>query len=236
MYTERDLNLPLFEIGLKGYMYGKSALELAKAVDNISRKYGVEIVFDPQYVDIPMISQETSNILIFSQHMDAINIGRGQGRVLPEAIKEAGAVGTLLNHVECRLTLSEIHQAIKRADEVGLITMVCVDDIDEAIAVATFNPNIIVLEPPELIGSGKTVVQQQEEFIPEAVQTIKKINSKIVVFIGGGVSAADDVAQIIRLGAEGTGSTSGIVCAENPVAKTEEMVKALKEAWIETHH
>lgn len=236
MYTKIDLRPPIFEIGLKAYMYGEKALELAIAADKISKKYGVKIIFDPQYVDIPKIVEATDNLLIFAQHMDSVTPGRGQGSVLPEALKEAGVVGTILNHVERRLTLSEISKTIKRADEVGLATMVCVDSPQEAAAIAYLNPNIIVVEPPELIGGEKSVGKVKKEFIAQSKEMIKKINPEIIVFCGGGVRSGDDVAEIIRLGADATGSSSGILTATNPIEKMEEMVKATKMAWEERHH
>ena len=46
---------------------------------------------------------------------------------LAESVKEAGAVGVMLNHAEKKLTLDVIKQTIARADEVGLATIVCAD-------------------------------------------------------------------------------------------------------------
>ena len=43
------------------------------------------------------------------------------------------------------------------------------------------------------------------------------------------------VADVIRAGADATGTTSGVVKAENPARQLEEMIKALKNAWQETH-
>lgn len=83
--------------------------------------------------------------------MDPIEIGRGIGLVLPEALKAAGAVGTLLNHAEKKMTLSDISRAIKRADKVGLATMVCADNLEEVLAVVQFGPNIIRAEPESQI-------------------------------------------------------------------------------------
>src|SRR5665648_1128800 len=102
MYKNIVLRPPLFEIGIKGYLFGKDALELAKAADRISKKYGIIIIFDPQHVDISKIAEETENIYVFAQHMDSVKTGVGVGSILPEAIKAAGAVGTLLNHSERR--------------------------------------------------------------------------------------------------------------------------------------
>ena len=83
MYTGIDLKPPLFEIGLKGYIYGKEALKLAKSADRISKKYKVTIIFDPQYVDIPKIAEEADNLYAFAQHMDSVEIGTGIGNILP---------------------------------------------------------------------------------------------------------------------------------------------------------
>lgn len=235
MYENIVLKPPLFEIGLKGYLFGKDALELAKAADKISKKYGITIIFDPQHVDISKIAAETENIYVFAQHMDSIKIGVGVGSILPEAIKAAGAVGTLLNHSERRINLSEISKTIKRADEVGLATLVFADSPEEAAAIAHLNPNIILAEPPELIGSGTSVGKLQEEFISKTIAAVKKINPKIIIANSAGVRTADDVAEIIRMGAQATGSTSGILKSKDPIKTMEEMIKALKEAWLEIH-
>ena len=235
MYTGIELKTPLFEVGLKAYLYGDRALALAKAADRISRQYDVTIIFTPQYVDIPRIVQETKHLLVFAQHVDPVEIGRGNGSVLPEAVKAVGAVGTLLNHAERRLSLRDISRAIERADEVGLATMVCADSPEEGAAIAHLGPNMILAEPPELIGTKTSVGKGNNEFIARSVDMIKSVNPKILVLNSAGIRTGDDVARLIRLGAEATGATSGIVKARDPVKALEEMIKALKEAWLERH-
>ena len=235
MYRKINLRPPIFEMGLKGYLYGKKALEFAKAADIISKKYEVSIIFDPQYIDIPKIVEETESLYIFAQHMDSVEIGRGIGSILPEALKEAGVVGAILNHAERRIKLSEIYRTIKRADDVGLATLVCADSPQEAAAVAQLNPNIVLAEPPQLIGTGKPVGKLLKDFISETIDLVKKINPEIIICSGAGIRDADDVKKIIRLGAESTGSTSAILKADDPARKLEEMIKALKEVWLETH-
>jgi len=235
MYTGIDLKPPLFELGLKAYLYGRRALELARAADRISKEYEVRIIFTPQYVDIPRIAQETEHLLVFAQHMDPIEVGRGNGSVLPEAVKESGASGALLNHVEKKLTLSEISKAITRADEVGLLSMVCADSPQEAAAIAHLSPNIILAEPPHLIGTGQSVGKGNKQFIEESRSMVKSINPKILVLNSAGIRTADDVAEIIRSGAEATGVTSAVVTASDPARILEEMIRALKEGWTETH-
>lgn len=230
MYKEFKIKPPFFEIGPKAYLYGKSALALAKAADKVSRKYDVQIIFDPQYTDISLLARETEDLLIFAQHMDSLPIGRGYGSVLPEAVKAAGAVGVILNHSEKRISLAELNKIIKRADEVGLATMVCADTIEEAAAIAHLAPNIIVAEEPELIGTGKT---SDVDYVKKAIEVVCSINPDIYVLQGAGISSGKDVYRVIKAGAIATGSSSGIYKAANPAAMVEEMIHAMRKAWNE---
>lgn len=174
MYKGLIIEPPFFEIGPKAYMYGERLLKLAKAADRSSKKYDVRIIFTPQYTDIGMVAKATENLLVFAQHMDPLSVGRGLGSVLPEAVKASGAVGVMLNHAERPMSVSNLNKAIKRADEVGLISIVCADTIEEAQAIAHFSPNIIVAEPTELIGTGQP---SDQKYIKETTAAIKKNKS-----------------------------------------------------------
>lgn len=230
MYKKFKIRLPFFEIGPKAYLYGKRVLNLARAADKVAEKYNVQIIFDPQYTDIPLVAKETIHLLVFAQHMDAIPIGRGYGSVLPEAVKAAGAVGVILNHSEKRISLAELNKTIKRADEVGLASMVCADTIEEVAAIAHLAPNIIVAEEPELIGTGKT---SSADYIRKAIETVGHINPDIQILIGGGISSDKDVYRVIKAGAPATGSSSGVCRASNPAEMVEKMVIAMRKAWDE---
>jgi triosephosphate isomerase len=231
LYKGIHLRPPIFEIGLKGYLYGAGALRLAREADRASREHGVTVIFDPQAVDIAAIARETEHLLVFAQHMDPVEVGRGNGSVLPEAIKEAGAVGTLLNHSERRMTLSQIDRAIQRADQVGLATLVCVDSPDEAAAVAHLGPNIVLSEPPELIGGDRAVGTEMREFVERTIDLVRAINPEIIVMCAAGINSPEDVAAMVELGVGATGSTSGILKAADPVAQMRAMIAAMGEAW-----
>ena len=232
MYNGLKIEPPFFEIGPKAYMYGDRMLKLAKAADKASKKYNVRIILTPQYTDISMLARETENVLIFAQHMDPLPIGRGLGSVLPEAVKAAGAVGVMLNHAEKPMTVSDLYRAIKRADEVGLVSIVCADSIAEAAAIAHFAPNIIVAEPTELIGTGQT---SDRDYVIATTSAIKEINPEIQVLQAAGIKNGDDVYRVILAGAEATGTTSGIMKASDPEAMLEEMIHAVRSAWDEVH-
>ena len=162
--------------------------------------------------------------------MDSLPIGRGYGSVLPEAVKAAGAVGVILNHSEKRISLAELNKTIKRADEVGLATMVCADTIEEAAAIAHLTPNIIVAEEPGLIDTGKT---SDADYVKKTIEVVHSINPDIYVLQGAGISSGKDVYKVIKAGAVATGSSSGIYKAVDPVAMVEEMIHAMRKAWDE---
>jgi triosephosphate isomerase len=229
----RRVRAPVFEIGLKGYLYGADAVRLAQAADRLSRELDVSVIFDPQAVDIPAVARATERLLVFAQHMDPVAVGRGVGSVLPEALREAGAVGTLLNHSERRMTLGDINRAIVRAREVGLATLVCADSPEEAAAVAQLGPDIVLAEPPELIATSRSAATEMRGFVERSVELVRRIDPGIIVMCGAGVQTPDDVEKMIELGVGGTGSSSGVLKAADPVALMRAMLTAMKRSWDE---
>jgi triosephosphate isomerase len=231
----RPIGTPVFEVGLKGYCWGADAVRLAVEADRLAGDLGVTVVFDPQAVDIPAIAAATSRIHVFAQHMDPAPPGRGVGGTLAEALRDAGAVGTLLNHSERRMTLSDIARAIGRARETGLGTLVFADSPEEAAALAHLGPDIVLAEPPELIASGRSAGAVMAGFVAETLAAVRAIDPRILVMSGAGVNSPQDVARMVELGLDGTGSSSGILKADDPVRVMTEMLEALAGAWEERH-
>ncbi|MCP8305227.1 MAG: triose-phosphate isomerase [archaeon] len=223
------LHVPIFIVNFKAYVWGRKALELAKMVEEVAQETSVYLIVVPQIVDIPLIAKETE-LPVFSPHIDPLTPGRGTGRILPEAIKESGAVGALFNHSEYRLPLTEISMAIKRAREVGLISIVASSTPEEARAIATSRPDVILSEPPSRIGTLKSV-GKDKEFVIQSMKNVKKINPKIIIISGAGVSSGRDVAELVRLGVEGTGASRAICEAKEPRSILKEMVDALEDEW-----
>lgn len=223
---------PFFEIGPKIYLYGKDAVDLAVRADQMSEKYGVDIIFSAQYTDLAPIAQATKYIHLFAQHMDPVYPGKGIGAVLPEAIRDAGAEGVLLNHAEKPLSLAQLSLCMKRAREVGLATLVCAGSAEEGAAVACLSPDIVLAESPALIGKGRRSREDMLE-IQKINQAIHRVAPGMLILHGAGISDEKDVYEIIRAGADATGSTSGILKAESPEEMTEKMIAAVAAAWKE---
>jgi triosephosphate isomerase len=130
-----------------------------------------------------------------------------------EAIKEAGAAGTLINHSEHRLVLADIEDTVQRANGLGLSTIVCTNNTSVTRAAAAFWPEMIAIEPPELIGSGIPVSKAHPEIVEESVDAAKEINPHVAVLCGAGISTGEDVKAAIDLGTEGVLLASGVVKA-----------------------
>jgi triosephosphate isomerase len=232
MNKNYKIKQPFFEYGPKCYMYGETLLNIAKGLDALAEKYDVDVVLDVPDTEIFNIARSVKRVHVYSQHMDSLPIGKGMGKSLPEALKAAGAVGVMLNHAERKLTLEEIELAIKRADEVGLATMVCADSIEEVKAIAKLGPNILVAEPTELIGTGKPA---DKEYVDAVIKAIKEINPEILPFPSAGISKGQDCYNIIKAGSSASGCSSAIAKAENPLALAEEMIASVRKAWDELH-
>lgn len=209
------INYPLILVNLKSYSetMGAKAEKLAEIAQKISSDSRLCIGLAPQFTDIQRLNK--FEIPIFSQHIDGISPGAFTGHILAEAVKSSGSVGTILNHSERRLLLSDIENAVKRTKEVGLISVVCANNISAGMEVAAFDPDIIAIEPPELIGSGVAVSKAKPEIISKSVEAIKRINKNVTVLCGAGITCGEDVFSAIKLGSSGVLVASGIVKASN---------------------
>ena len=221
------ISTPFLFVNPKSYLYGKKSLALAQASDAIAEKTGVQIFFTCPYADLRMVAEHTNHITVTAQNMDALRPGRGMGAVLPESLVEAGAKAVVLNHAEHQKTLAELYDCINRAKELGLITIVCADSAAEAQAVAQLEADIILAEPTALIGTGITA---DDGYTMETTKAIRSVNPNVKIMIASGITTAEDCYKVVYLGADGTGSTSGIVKAPSPAVRVEEMAQAILRA------
>ena len=125
--------------------------------------------------------------------MDPIEPGKGQGSILAEALKDAGADCAMLNHAERPMTLNALVRSVERAREVGLLSVVCADSCKEAAMLAMLAPDILVVEPTELIGTGVT---SDEALVRASTEAVKAVNPEIQVLQGAGISSPVTSARI----------------------------------------
>lgn len=202
---------------------GKRALELAKIAEEVASKVDDYIAVAPPMIDLAEIINSVS-IDVFAQHVDAINFGSHTGRITAEMIKEKGARGSLINHSERRLKLADIDFLVSKFKELGLVSVVCTNNVATTAAAAALSPDYVAVEPPELIGSGIPVSKAEPETVENSVKAAKDVNPNVKVLCGAGISKHEDYVTAMDLGADGVLLASGIVKAKDPKAALEELV------------
>ncbi len=183
------IGFPLILVNFKTYKesLGQKGLELARAAERVSEETGVCIAVAPQTPDLYMITKSVG-IPVFSQHADPEEPGAHTGSVTPESLKEAGVSGSILNHSERRLRMDIIEETVRRCSCLGLLTCVCANTPLAGRAVASFSPDMVAVEPPELIGSGVSVSKARPEIVGDAVRLIKDVSSGVHVLCGAGIT------------------------------------------------
>ncbi len=207
---------PIIILNYKTYAEstGKNAVTLSQYVQEASDETGVNMAIAPQAVDLyPII--EAVDIPVYSQHIDNITPGGHTGSTLPEALKETGITGTLINHSEQRLTLADIDAIVEKSKQLNLTSVLCTNNVKTSAAAASFNPDYIAIEPPELIGTGIPVSKASPEVVEKTVEELHKINNNIPVLCGAGISTGEDMKAALELGAEGVLLASGIIKADD---------------------
>lgn len=224
------LQRPFFVVNPKSYLYGEEVYKLAKKTDELCERYNFQSLFTAQLIDLPWIIAHCLHLIPCAQTMESLKPGRGMGHVLPEALAAAGVKATFLNHAENPMTMHELAATIARAHEVGILTCVCADSVEEARAIAQLRPDIMTCELTSLIGTGQIA---GEDYIRSSTQAVKEVSPNTMVLQAAGISTGQDVYDAIMYGGDATGGTSGIVAAADPFATLEEMFAALDRARTE---
>jgi triosephosphate isomerase len=175
-----------------------------------------------------MAIAQAVKIPVFAQHIDPIKPGNQTGHVLAESVREAGAAGTLINHSEKQLRLSDIDEAIKITRKVGLLSLVCANNPSISAAIATLKPDILAIEPPELIGTGIPVSKAKPEVVTKTVELVRKINPKVTILCGAGISHGEDVSAALKLGTNGVLVASSVAKAKDPYRILREFAQAAR--------
>jgi len=220
---------PIILINYKAYedSYGEKGIDISKKIEKVSKEYNVPIIISVPATMIYRLSQVV-DLPIFAQHVDSVKHGAHTGSILPEMIKDSNAKGSLLNHSEKKIRLDEIHEAVTRLRDLKMESVVCIESYKLVHPIALLKPDAVLIEPPELIGSGKAVSKEKPEVITRAVDEIKKVEG-VYLLAGAGITTGEDVYKSIILGADGIGVASAVMKAEKPEKVVEDyVVNALK--------
>jgi triosephosphate isomerase len=208
---------PFLLINFKTYLEatGKRAVDLSRKIEQVAQSNDVRVGVAPQFCDIAQVATQVQ-IPVFAQHIDPIVPGANTGHVLAESVRAAGGSGTLINHSERTLKLVDIEKSVGHAREAGLSTVVCAGTSTLAAAVALTRPDMVAIEPPELIGSGRAVSKERPEVVSDSVRRVRAVNPDVRILCGAGITTGEDVYAALKLGAQGVLVASGVVKAQKP--------------------
>lgn len=219
----------LIVLNLKTFLEstGEGAVRIARSCREVADDSGIDIAVAPQFCDIYRVSSQV-DVPVYAQHLDSVGAGSFTGHAFAQCIKDAGAVGTLINHSEYRLTLANIDASVSKARETGLASIVCTNNVATSAAAAALGPDYVAVEPPELIGSGIPVSKADPQVVTGSVDAVKRVNPSVKVLCGAGISKGEDFQAALELGSVGVLLASGIVKAKDPKAALEDLVSRIR--------
>lgn len=191
---------------------GKNALKLAKIHEKVAKETGKNIGICVSACDLFRVSQAVS-IPVFAQHVDPIDYGSFTGQILPQNVKNSGAVGTLLNHSEKRIKREILDQSVACAQKASLSRIICAESPEEIADFSKLDPDFLAFEPPELIGKTNVSVSSEE---PESIKKSVEASQGIPILVGAGINSTEDIKVALSLGAQGFLVATAIIKSEDP--------------------
>ncbi len=210
-------------INFKNYpqALGERGVQLAKELEKVGKDFPeVELVLAVPAPSIASIYCAVS-LPVYAQHIDPFNPGQTTGFVIAEAVNGAGAVGTIINHSERPMAKEMITDAVRRARNSGMATVVCASSLEDIRRVKNANSDFIAYEPPELIGGDVSVSEAQPDIIAEAVTAARPTP----LLCGAGINSKKDVEKALELGGEGVLVASAVVTAEEPAKELRDLME-----------
>jgi len=192
----------------------------------VSRETNVRLIVVPPTPMLGLVAQSV-RIETFAQSVSFSVGDKTTGAVLPEAVKAAGASGTLLNHSEARMTQRKMEVMIPRLAKLGLRTCLCAQNAAEVERLAKFGTEYLAVEPPSLIGSGVAVSKAKPELVQRSVQLARKAGYAGKILCGAGIVDGEDVSRAIELGVDGVLVASSVVRASDWAKKLTELSRSM---------
>jgi len=224
--TDRPpLGAPLFVLNLKTFpgALGPRSVAIATDLALAGRDAGVRVAVAPATPDLAAVAAAVS-VPVLAQHVDLVDAGPSTGFVPVSALAAVGAKGSLVNHAEHPLPPADVAETVQRLDDAGLVAVVCARDPRTAGRLAAAGPPYLAVEPPELIGGGRSVSTAKPEVIVRGVTAVRRVSPATRLLCGAGIRGRADVRKALELGAEGILVASAVALAPRPRAAIEELL------------
>lgn len=196
-------------INFKNYKHGRESLALAKKIQRFLPKAIVSV----SSTDIFLVSKNTK-LSVFAQHVDFLDSDRATGFLTAEAVKSAGAKGTLVNHSEHPLKSEEVKRIVQMANEKNLKVILCVPTIKQAKKFLHLKPWAMAFEDKKLVGTKKSITKYRKRKVKKFAKILGK--TEIISLCGAGIHSAKDVKAAKEFGCKGVLIASAIANSRDP--------------------
>ena len=216
-------------VNFKNYpeVMGEGSVRLALAIEKVAEAVGVEAIAAPPTPMVSLVAAK-ARVPVYTQSVGSSVGDRTTGAILPEAVKGAGAAGTILNHSESRVPQAELKKLVPRLAGLGMEVCLCAQTPEEAAELSLLGTWYLAIEPPELIGSGVAVSRAKPDLIVKTVSAARQEGFRGKVLCGAGIVSGEDVSKAVSLGADGVLVASSVVKARDWESKLRELADSLK--------
>jgi triosephosphate isomerase (TIM) len=223
-----ELRFPAIIVNFKAYreVEGDRSLRIALECQKVAEESGINIMACPPMTELSHVARAVK-IPIMAQHVDPKSPGSATGWTTPEMVRASGAVGTLVNHSEHRLSQEDIATVVGSCKRIGIRSCICADTAETTGRLAELRPDMLAVEPPELIGGDVSVTDANPEVVSDAVSAARKVDASIPVLCGAGVKTGKDVKRALELGARGVLLASGVVKSKDPRKALQDLVNLI---------
>ncbi len=211
-------------INFKNYLEisGDQALAFTRDAERVSEKTGTEIIISPPQVLLAWLTKNTK-LSVIAQHVDIQQPGPSTGFSIPEIVKDVGGAGSLINHSEHPINQETIRDLIPRLRSLGLLSIVCAKNLSELRDYSSLSPDFVAIEPPELIGTKKSIATEKPSLITDSFQHLKLVASRSHLICGAGINSSEDIRIALKLGSKGILAASSVVKSKNWYEKIYEL-------------
>jgi triosephosphate isomerase (TIM) len=223
--------LPQLVVNFKAYpqTLGQKAVALAKAARKLEERSGVVVAVAPQALDLRACI--ATGARVYAQHFDKVLKPEATGWQSIASLKDAGCEGVLINHSEHRIDPKDVPWFVEAAKNANLVLILCTKDASESASYAKAGPQVVAVEPPELIGGDISVTTADPDIVRRSVSAVAKAASGVQVLCGAGVKGGGDVARAIELGAYGILVASGVTKAPRPAEVLADLASGFPSTW-----
>ena len=190
----------------------------------VARSSGAQIAVAPPQHMLKWLAR--SDVAILAQHVDSAGAGSTTGYMVPELLKRSGVAGAIINHSEHRIPFDDISDIVPEMRKLEMVSVLCTRTVAETLEYAGLEPDYVAIEPPELIGTGRSISTHQPTLISDACGGLAEMGTRTKLLCGAGIVNGQDVRAARGLGAVGVLVASGVVKAAEPASVLEELAGA----------